>query len=349
MLGWLARQTDGIASRISVWRRTRAWKWATRLLALVAIVASALYLGPQLLAGVRQMDWTALRSVAGPATLSVVLTAVCVMLGGLNWYLILRGLGYNLALARCMRIHTGSNLAGYVPGYAWKYLGKAYLTGKEGVPARAVATALGFEFAESLLSGLLISLALVRPGMLDAAWPPWWWAARIILAAFSMAALCVAPRLASRAGRAREADQPETAIHRGRRGALWGAMAVMLCSWLLYGSAHALLFSGWTPLPSNGWAVSVFSLTSSYVVSLMALFVPGGLGIREAVIARSLGTIASPEVAAMVAVAARFALILSEIVAFGVSCFWAALVAHGRGSGPARYAQGEGAPVAHSG
>lgn len=314
---------EGLSRRWTAWRKTRAWKRVAALLAVVTVAACAVYLGPQLLAGLRGLDWATLRGAARPAGLSVLLTAACVLLGGLNWWLILRGLGYALPLDLCLRIHTGSNLAGYLPGYAWKYLGKAYLTGKHGVPARALAAALGYEFAGLLLSGLLVSLALLPPSLQAARWQPIWPALRGIAAALTVAGLAAAPLVLARFMARGHGSGPAGRF--ARPPVLWGALLLMVGSWLLYGTAHALLVSGLAPLPRGGWQVCVFSLAASYVVTLVALFVPGGLGIREAVIAQSLGTIIAPGAAALVAVSARLALIVAELVAFGLAFLWTAL------------------------
>lgn len=320
--GWLCRDR-GVRSgggRLDWLRVARA------VAALVVIGASVYYLARVAGQSGEHLEWGALRLEAGPLAISLGLTVFCVGLGGWAWQLILAGLGYALSLDACLAIQTTSNLAKYVPGYAWQVLGKAYLTRRADVPTRSVALALALEFGGLLLTGLLVALAFMPahaslPGLgrLPVGW-------RAALGATLLAILLILPRLL-RIWRAR-ATRPgaQCAIGVGARPTrVWGGLAVMLVAWVLFGVAFGQIIGTLHPASRGEWPLSIYSLTVSFVVSLLAVFVPGGIGLREGIMTYVLSVRLPTGVALAAAVLSRLILVLSELIAFGAVRAWHAV------------------------
>jgi len=85
---------------------------------------------------------------------------VGLLLGSIQWQLLLHGLGYKLSTKRSAKIQLLSNIAKYAPGYVWQVLGKAYLSDKEGIPRDLLLTAMFLEIAFLILTGCVLSLIL---------------------------------------------------------------------------------------------------------------------------------------------------------------------------------------------
>jgi hypothetical protein len=310
--GWRLALPSAALRHLSTWRASR---WGRRLALAAGLLLAGLsiaYVAPRFAEGVRSLDPAVLSRAWAPLAISVALTILCVLLGGVIWRLILAGLGYPLDWRRCLSMHTTSNLAGYVPGYAWKYLGKAYLTTQAGVPAAAVGTALGLEFGGLLLTGGVVALATVPDGFVVPA------LGAVPTAAARLAALAGTAGLVAAPWAARAWLQRMSRPARVRSLYLGIALVAMLGSWLTWGIAFGYLVSALAPLPAWGWGVSVFALAVSYIATLVAFFVPGGLGVREGIMVYTLGVVIAPGLAATAAVAARFTLLASEVLACGL-------------------------------
>lgn len=93
-----------------------------------------------------------------------------------------------------------------------------------------------------------------------------------------------------------------------------GALAT-LGGWLLYGAAFWMLAAGLAldPMPSLALSVGVFA--SGYIVGLIAVFAPGGVGVREAVFLTLLAPAIGVGAAATLAVASRILLTVTEVAA----------------------------------
>ena len=102
---------------------------------------------------------------------------------------------------------------------------------------------------------------------------------------------------------------------------LWAAALVMTGAWLLYGLALIALARSIHPVLLTDWPLVIGALAASFVVSLVVLFVPAGLGVRESAIAALLGTVLPPGLAVVVAIVSRIVLMLSELAGFGAIWF----------------------------
>jgi hypothetical protein len=308
--------------------RRKGFKIAGRLLGAALVALCLYYLGRRLVEGLQDVPLRSLHAEPWPIVASVALTVLCVGLGGWGWQLVLAALGFPLALERCLAIQTTSNLAKYVPGYAWQLLGKGYLTRREGVPTGVTAYAVLLEMAALLLTGVAVALtampsAASLPGIGTLA--P---GLRAVLACAAWACVALWPLALARLGRWRSC--PRWIASLVRPGMLWGALGVLVLSWLLFGVAFGCLVRAFQPLTPADWRLSLYSLTASFLVSLVTLFVPAGLGVRESVMAATLGARLPGGLPVVVALLSRLALTVSELAAFALSRLWLWLTLHNR-------------------
>jgi len=307
--------------------RPRWLRIAGRVLGVALVALSLFYLGINLLRGLEQVPVRSLRPSVGPLVASLGLTVLCVALGGWNWRLLLMALGYQVPLRRCVAIQATSNLAKYVPGYAWQLLGKGYLTRREGVPTAAAAYAVLLEMGVLWLTGVALALVAWPAGLELPVIGVLGRATQLAAAGVAWALVALLPLIARWLGSTGWrwlAPVP-------RPAALWKALGVQVASWLLFGVAFGCLVGAFQPLKPTDWALSVFSLVASFVVSLVAVFVPAGLGVREGVMAATLGARLAGGLPVVVALLSRVVLTASELAAWALARLWL-LLARDKGS-----------------
>jgi len=102
-----------------------------------------------------------------------------------------------------------------------------------------------------------------------------------VAVAVGAAALLLAPvavpRLASLVGRV---SRRKIAIPRVSARAIWVAAASTITSWILYGLAFALFAHGVSPRATGNASSYIAVYTGSYLAGYLALFAPGGVGVR---------------------------------------------------------------------
>jgi uncharacterized membrane protein YbhN (UPF0104 family) len=196
-----------------------------------------------------------------------------------SWRRVLAGWGQRLAYGRAARIWLIVNLGRYIPGKVWSVAGLIVLAQRAGVDGWAAGASA---FAIQAL-GLGTAVAVVAAATPTAESP-------FRLAAAAMVAVATIGVLAWERGARWLAG---LADWRGRAGsdlfrplpltAVAEGAALTLASWLTYGLAFWLLarglgLQGSLPLST---AAGVFAL--GYILGMLAVFAPGGVGVRELV------------------------------------------------------------------
>lgn len=247
------------------------------------------------------------------ASATVVLAAYAVLIQ--TWCVMLGAWNAKLTFANASRIWFISNLGKYVPGKVWQIAALALMTQQSGVsPVSATAASLVVNLA-NVLSGFLIVL-ITGARLLDVSSRS---GSRIgpLLVLFLTGAFLLLPmllphlaRLVGRLTR-REVNIPALPAR-----AMWIAVAGTAAGWVLYGLAFRLLaVSLWSDLDGSPLAyIAVF--TSSYLVGYLALFAPGGIVVREAMLVagmRELG-LATDSRAWALAILSRLWLTVLEVI-----------------------------------
>jgi uncharacterized membrane protein YbhN (UPF0104 family) len=229
----------------------------------------------------------------------------------LAWRTMLAGWGQRLDGWTAARIWTVSSLGKYIPGKVWAVAGMALMAQRAGIaPWAATGSAVvlqvlaigtgaavagltgraGIEAAHQgagPILGLLVAGALA--GVVLLLWPP-----------FLRRLLQVAAPDAQAAG------APAAA------GIVLGIVANLI-AWVGYGAALWLLARGLLPDVGlePGLAVAVF--TASYLAGFLALFAPGGLGVREGLFILMLQGPLGIGAATALALASRLLLTITEL------------------------------------
>jgi len=285
----------------------RKWRWAIQL--AVALVVTAM------VARAVADNWDRFRSLSltldlhvGWLLLSFACIAVVSALQIESWRRILAGWGQTLPFARGARIWFLANLGRYVPGKVWSVAGMVVLAREDGVqPWAAAASAVAVQALGLGTAAAIVAATITIRGSDSGL-------GIALAAAFSVATIAVLGwsgglrRLSRLAGSTTE----WTALP--LRTVLMSAV-LTAASWVAYGVAFWLLALG-LGLPGTlgvGTATGVFAL--GYVLGLLALFAPGGIGVREVLFIGLLTPFVGSGGAIALSVASRLQLTLTEAAA----------------------------------
>ena len=297
--------------RIPRWLRTTA--------AVAVMLLCFFYLGRTLWLGARQVDWSELTVRPGPLILSAVLFTVATLIGGLCWSLLLEGLGQRQPLRANVKTHLRANVAKYLPGYAWQILGKAYLCRVQGLPMGPVGVGIGLEFITVILTGAWVALVTAPTAWLEALGAgrliAWRWPLAVALGAL----LVGLPWCLSLVFERVEIIRRRTESIRIVARPLWWMLLWMLLAWLLLGLAVYGLIASLSMMHPGQWLAITSGWAASAILSLVVVFVPMGIGVKESALTFLLSPVVPTALAAVIAVLARVLTILGEALCFVIA------------------------------
>lgn len=260
---------------------------------------------------------------------AVVLLTYAVLVAA--WNLVIAGWGQRLDYRRAVRIWTISNLGRYLPGKIWSVAGLALLAQREGVAGWAAVGAAVAMQAIAMGSGVAV-VAASAPGALS----PLSLTAAAVVAAVTIASL-VSPAVVSLIAKlsGRESIRPLPA------GAVAAAGAAMTAGWIGYGVAFWALARGILGPTDLAVGTAAGTFAAGYLIGLLALFAPGGLGVREAVLVALLTPAVGSGGAIVLSLGSRVLLTVTEGAAALVG-----LAAGGPGAGTGGRSGRSGSPPA---
>lgn len=201
------------------------------------------------------VDWGALSAAGG-----AVAVALCLAVAA--WQAILKWLGRVVSFQRCFGIVGISSLGRYLPGKVWTIAGKVGLLQGLGIPWRVGMASLGWEVA---IAGLAAALWWL-PGSAPASplLRGLWYGGRVAL-------LVLVGGLGWRAFRAGRADMMRLAIAVGQYALMW----------LLMGVGFFWIGRSLIPLSMGDLLGVIRAYALAHMVSVVVIWVPNGIGVRE--------------------------------------------------------------------
>ena len=283
----------------------RRWLWAIQGLVTLAVVGFV----------VRSIarNWSEFRSLhvtlaIAPAWIagSVVLVFLTYVMQIESWRRILAGWGQHIAFGPAARTWSVANLGRYVPGKVWSVAGLVVLAQRAGV-APGPAAASAFVVQAVTLGSAVAVVAAVAPGSA----PP------LRLALAGLAALATILVLVWRPtalwlGRLVNAIAPLEPL---APSAVLAGTVLTVLSWGTYGAALWMLARGLIPDAPLPLTTAIGAFTLGYILGLLALFAPGGVGVRELVLVGLLAPSLGSGGAVAVSLASRVLLTLTEAAA----------------------------------
>jgi hypothetical protein len=228
----------------------------------------------------------------------------------LAWRQSLIASGGELAGRPALRIFATSQLARYLPGSVWNFVGRTVLCVGHGVGRAAAAGSVVLEHTASIACALLVFLASLPlwPGRIAPSFRPV--IAMTALAAVLMLHPTVFARLLRVAARVMRSEVPSGDFSTRR---LAVAAAHFIAAWIVLGLGFWAFATAVQPLPLQSVPVLAGGFPLAWVIGFVTLFAPSGLGIREAVATALLAVFVPVSVAGVIAVAFRLFQVLAEL------------------------------------
>lgn len=307
------RQASQFFQRVLRFHHSKRGRRLERLVGIALLAASLVFLSAILIQGWSQVRPYLSQISLVPLVIGQLCTIAALLLGAMMWSLIQQAMGLGFSWQESMTIHMMSSITKYVPGYAWQYLSKAYLSGRRGGSTSRITLAILTEFALLVTGGVVVAAACGLLGRQDwqFAWdvPPWaWWLSGTVALLVGIGWNLATLRLA------RSGDR---LVARARL--LWYALGIGMVGWITFAAAAWLTSRSLYPVTASMFPQHVVALVTSVIVGLIIVIVPGGLGVRETSLAVLLSSVVPFTLGLVVGVMIRLSIILWELVGFGVA------------------------------
>ena len=226
------------------------------------------------------------------------------------WRRMLSAWGRGLDPWSAARIWTVSSLGKYLPGKVWAVAGMAVMAQRAGIGAGPATGSAVILQVIAIGTGAAVT-GLTGWSALRAAYPGAATGLAVLLGTAVVAiGLILWPGFVDRALRiAAPAAEPV----RPPVGAVVFGIVANAIAWVGYGLALWLLARGLLPRAELGLLPAIAVFTASYLAGFLALFAPGGIGVREGVFILMLQGPVGIGAATALAIASRLLLTLTEL------------------------------------
>jgi uncharacterized membrane protein YbhN (UPF0104 family) len=265
-------------------------KRITKSVIKVLIVLVIFYfLGKNLYQNWWQIDFKQLHFNVPLLIVSILFLFIYFLLFVFGWKLILKRLGVSLSFLKALKIIFYSQLGKYLPGKIWVFVGRIYFCQQLGIPTSKTFLSIVLELAVAIISGTLIFLVALSifPGTQIHINPFFLMIVVVILF------IIIHPKVLTRI--------INIFLHLVKKGSIkidlnfsqiCGIIMYYCIVWLSFGIA---------------------------TIGAMALFVPGGLGVREGVLALLLNNFFPISLAILLSILSRIWISFGEFILIGIS------------------------------
>lgn len=247
---------------------------------------------------------------------SVGIYVVVILIGAFGWRVLLTAFGVSPARWAGERQLLVSQIGKYVPGNIAQYLGRAAMAMNSGVPARIVGIALVTEAAATVIGGffsIAASIALA-PELLGKLRPALPGNSGVVWLSVATAAFLI---LLFGASLVSTLSKRFSKLPRVRFGGFLLATLLYTLSFLLLGVSLNLIVGPLSPTPVPlSLCVAVFA--AAWIAGLATPGAPGGLGVRESVLALGLAPLMGGAAALSAALLHRGVSVLGDVISFGL-------------------------------
>lgn len=288
--------------------RRKGWQIAFAILAVAAVGLATREIVAQ---------WHAFRASGAELTprwsLVALSSAIVLVAYGIlveTWRRMVRAWDADIPWTEAARIWFISNLGRYLPGKVWQIGAMGVMAQESGV---SVVAATGSALVINLVNLLAgFGLVLVTGAEFFEAR-----GAAAVLAVVLVAGIVLAPRMlpvvATLAGKIirRPVEVPRLPDR-----AVWLASVGCLAAWILYGVAFQVFVAAMIGSAPGRTSSYIAAFTGSYLVGYIALFAPGGIGVREGSLIFALGRfgLALPGAAGVISLSSRLWLTVLEVL-----------------------------------
>jgi hypothetical protein len=312
-VGAAASTAGSLGGEGTPWRRR-----AVIVLAVLAVVF-LLYTAARNWSRLPDIEW---RFRPGWLALCVAMLAVFQAIQAQVWTWMVHALGSPLPRAKAWSIWCVTLLARYVPSNVGMIVGRTAMAEREGVPKRVTMASVFYQLGVTLGGAAAVGAYFVieLPNLQDQ--PARFAALAIPLLALIGLDPLVFPRLADFALRRLGSEPLPLALSRVQVIALMGISAVSfaVAGVAVWALAEAIQSHG---VAAHDVPVVIGAYSVGYAISVLTVFLPGGLGAREGAMVFALKTVMPLAVAIAVPIAIRLLQIGVEVVYATLTPVWA--------------------------
>ncbi|NOR44735.1 MAG: hypothetical protein GQ534_04040 [Candidatus Delongbacteria bacterium] len=246
---------------------------------------------------------------------ALLVTIVSLFIPVFAWKYLLGTLGGNLKISKAMRIWFISNLGRYIPGKVWQISGLIILSGKEGVTKKVSSVSVIYSQIVANLIGLSLGMFLFVKDEEKTT--------HTLMFVGVLIALAILPfvinKLAISALSILKKPKETFEISYGK---FIVYVFMQLINWIVMGLAFVLFINVFTELSIFEHPTALLILPISWTLGLLAIFAPGGIGVREGIMTVYLSMFISPGLAAVIPWIYRIWLTAFELLLAGIFYFF---------------------------
>jgi hypothetical protein len=196
------------------------------------------------------------------------------------WKFLIRSMGEKINTLSALRIWFISNLGRYIPGKVFQVAGLVYLTSSEGISrSKAVQSVLYSQITANGL-GLFMGLGLLSLNNGKGSFPNHFHIILILIAVFIT--ILWFPTLFMRSSNFMLKKMKKEIIEQSVSQKDYILYLILqVINWILMSVAFLFLISSYTNISVVQDPVLIFILPLSWTIGLLAVFAPGGVGVRE--------------------------------------------------------------------
>ncbi len=238
------------------------------------------------------------------------------------WRWILRHTGSNIPYFGLFKVWFFANLGRYLPGKIWQFLGMVYMLEKRGVPSKNTFPTVALAQTCSVMSGLLVAFVFLGVKLYSRflSGNPGLTAIMVVFVLVMMALVCY-PKLLQKAVNLglRILKREKISLDITSRDVIFYLLCYSV-SWLLFGLAFLVFIKAMAQASFVMYPGLTGAFAFSVNVGFLALFVPGGMGVREGLLVLLLSSLFPAffpvPVATLIALLARLWVTLAELLCF---------------------------------
>ena len=289
-------------------------------LALKWIIVGAIFvfLGKMVWENWNQVKGASFTFEVFPLLLSTLIFAFSYFIQIWAWYLITLKLKIALSPSETLKTWFYSQLGKYLPGKIWLLLGRFYYYESRGKSKKSISVSLYFEMVTVMMAGGIIFLAALvvfQEARSFYSGKQLWW----LVPLFILALASVHPQVLQKTINL-------VLIHYGREpisisisylDVLW-ILFICIIAWSVGGIGFYLFVDSIYPVTPQYILFLTGALAISSTLGLIAIFAPGGLGVREGALVYLLSFMMATPVAVVISVLTRIWMTLIEIGLIGM-------------------------------
>ena len=298
----------GTATATTRWRPLLRWMQIALAIAFVAFAAREIW--EQLESARGTVTFTPRRPVWIVAASLLLLANYLVLVEA--WRRVLLAFRASVSFGEASRVWFVSNLGKYVPGKVWQLSAMTVMLREHGISTLVAGAAASIVTLGNVGAGFALAAGFGGALVLREAF-----VATLIGLAVVLSALVLAPLLAPYAFRlvARVRGRDFASIRAPASASVW-AFAGCGLGWVMSGLAFRWFAQGMIGDASGSPLLWIAAYAGSYLLGYIAVFAPGGFGVRELALVKALPALglASPGDAAVLTLASRLWLTMFEVL-----------------------------------